>query len=468
MKKTSWIIEVLKAVRDDDLFLFQELTKEEFYEEYSLLILTEAIESAGKELIIFLIEEHLSRKEFLQEAAMQIMYGKRRELKGLVYFLTKKGANRTKAQEDVVNIKNFLASGNITEMDIAIYNGITPQRYALYLAILKKPMLVKSFASDFLRANGSLLYKAAEAGIVSSCMNLVNKGAGDIDNIYTALATAVYMRKIKTQRYLISRGGIYYDARRRAVLWAIIAEDVNAIERIIYADITSEEYDDRLTGWQEEYRDLKAISLLKKDRDLPIDIYALLLSVELDKPNVIKHLIIEGVDIHYDDDLALRLAVMNENIEILRLIIDESETDIIGKIKILYNEEKTQIIEYLLKSGIAVNLTKDESVILLAKKGNPKMIDKIVKEDKNALLRCGKQALKVAIANGHLDVIKTLASYGIEPDESAVLEAAKTGNLKAIKLLYKKGMNLHANNDAAYNIAVVKGFSEVAIFIRKH
>ena len=106
-------------------------------------------------------------------------------------------------------------------------------------------------------------------------------------------------------------------------------------------------------------------------------IYALYLASREGYLEAVKYLVENGVDIHYNDDVTLKVSAMGGYLN---------------------------IVKYLVEKGANVNAHNTEALIAAAEKGHYDVVKYLV--DTGAIVN--DRALKVAIKHGHYDIIEFL------------------------------------------------------------
>ena len=146
------------------------------------------------------------------------------------------------------------------------------------------------------------------------------------------------------------------------------------------------------------------------------------------------------VDIHADDDYALRWAAEKGHFE---------------------------IVKFLVENGANIHADGDSALCLAAEEGHFKIVKFLIKNGAD-IHAIGDYALCVAAENGHFKVVKFLLENGANihaRDDHALCWAAEKGHFKIVKFLVENGADIHARDDCALRWAAQNGHFEIVKFL---
>jgi uncharacterized protein len=155
---------------------------------------------------------------------------------------------------------------------------------------------------------------------------------------------------------------------------------------------------------------------------------------------------------------ALHLAVASNNLEMVRLLVENgSPVDarngngrtpaviaVFGLHRWWRNEEKPEILEFLLKNGAEYTL------LIAATRGDEARVREILRADPsraNAADPCWRRPLSGATSNGHTSIVRLLLEHGADPNAKEAVcqggyslhQAAWKGFKEIVELLLEKG-----------------------------
>ena len=153
---------------------------------------------------------------------------------------------------------------------------------------------------------------------------------------------------------------------------------------------------------------------------------------------LIKNLVMQGADIHADQDHALRTAVANGHLE---------------------------IVKYLHKNGADIHAEQDHALRIAAENGHLDIVKYLHKKptDINTLL--------VAVGHGHLKIVKYLYENSADihaKNDHALGTAVGHGHLEIVKYLHENGADIHAKNDHALVSAATNGHLEIVKYLHEN
>lgn len=174
----------------------------------------------------------------------------------------------------------------------------------------------------------------------------------------------------------------------------------------------------------------------------------------LDQPNlsrfaraghlpVVQYLIEHGVNVHAEDDAALRLASMNGRLAVVQCLIEH---------------------------GANVHAKNDWALYTASSGGHSAVVQCLVKCGANVHAKNG-EALRAASLHGHLPVVKCLIEYGANvhalSDWSIVL-ASEHGHLPVVQYLLDHGANAHRWGAWLLQVVHTKGYVDVGRLLTRH
>jgi cytohesin len=174
-------------------------------------------------------------------------------------------------------------------------------------------------------------------------------------------------------------------------------------------------------------------------------------SLVAEKPERVRQVDVVG-------NAALHLAVASNNLEMVRLLVENgSPVDarngngrtpaiiaLFGLHRWWRNEEKPEILEFLLKNGAEYTL------LIAATRGDASRVREILNADPsraNAADPCWRRPLSGATSNGHTNIVRLLLEHGADPNAKEAVcqggyslhQAAWKGFKEIVELLLEKG-----------------------------
>jgi ankyrin repeat protein len=180
-------------------------------------------------------------------------------------------------------------------------------------------------------------------------------------------------------------------------------------------------HDEEAMGFACEYGHVEIVKLLLEN-GADID-GALLCSSFNGRFETVKFLIKYGVDIHEEDEKALRYASSN-------LIFEGKEENEEMRVESLYASFKT--VKVLIENGANIHAKDNEALINASRDGNFKTVKFLIENGANIYAR----------------------------NNEALINASRNGNFKTVKFLIENGANIYARNNGSINIAFVNRHSE--------
>lgn len=237
------------------------------------------------------------------------------------------------------------------------------------------------------------------------------------------------------------------------------------------------------------------------------------IAVEFGKLDIIKYLVGAGIDIHYNNNTALKNAAYNNNLEVVKYLVEMGANvnainndgsgiltgyvkdinmfkylveiganiniiDNSGKSVLMYHIEKGKnfdIINYLLEKDVIINL--DEILLMsLLNKYNFEIVKRVFKHYLykwfgiidikigtrmdiirmviDLGIRIHRNDWKIEIQNNtdyDLDVLKSLTQSNVTLNKEHILcTAVKNNNFEMVKCLVENGVDIHTDNEFAF------------------
>ena len=119
-----------------------------------------------------------------------------------------------------------------------------------------------------------------------------------------------------------------------------------------------------------------------------------------------------GFDIHYGDDLALRLASDNNHLKVVKYLV-ESGANIHAEndyaLRFASRDGNLEVVKYLLEHGANIHAKDDYALRMASEKGHLEVVKCLIEHGANIYSNYD-YALRWASRNGHLDVVNYLES----------------------------------------------------------
>jgi ankyrin repeat protein len=166
----------------------------------------------------------------------------------------------------------------------------------------------------------------------------------------------------------------------------------------------------------------------------------------------VKELDVQGVDLHYQKDKAIKLSLVNGHLQVLKYLsgrgADLEQLDI-GMVLDLV-EGKTAKKDEMYEAILDGNLEKVKELV-----------------ENGAVIE--SQYFYQACGEGQLEIVRYMVQEGFDflvEDSFGLLQASKLGQLEVVKYLVELGSDIHAVQDRAFRHADQNGHFEVAHYLR--
>ncbi|AGF84868.1 repeat protein [Moumouvirus goulette] len=134
-----------------------------------------------------------------------------------------------------------------------------------------------------------------------------------------------------------------------------------------------------------------------------------------------------------------------------------------------YNEDKYNIIKYLIQNGVDIQVRNNEALIHACSE-SLKIVKLLVENGANINAK-NNEPLDEACSEGKIDIVKYLVEKGANihaENGKALISACFGGHLNVVKYLVKNGANIHANNDRALEVASKYDYKKIVNFLVKN
>lgn len=167
---------------------------------------------------------------------------------------------------------------------------------------------------------------------------------------------------------------------------------------------------------------------------------ALELAVENEYLSVVKYLVSLGVDIHEKEDRALFISVKNNNLEIIEFIVSINPSVLLNAALLFACEEKNfNLVKHLVSQGADIHYNNDEPLIRsittsIYTSENLELIKYLVSFGVDIHVHNELPLLRAAIS-GNLELVKFWISQGAIVSYDIIYESARNGNRNVFDFL---------------------------------
>lgn len=159
------------------------------------------------------------------------------------------------------------------------------------------------------------------------------------------------------------------------------------------------------------------------------------------RPEIIEYLLQSGIDVHANDDNALKRAT---TIDAIRLLLDHGANIHAGNDTALINavqNNKIEIVQLLLNYGADIHAQNEYALRMACSNvGHTKMVEYLLSQ--GAIIRNDIFGpMYNAVIHSNTEIVKILASHGAVISDLELLEACESGRTGLVKLLVELGAN---------------------------
>jgi len=190
--------------------------------------------------------------------------------------------------------------------------------------------------------------------------------------------------------------------------------------------------------------------------------------------DAVKYLVKKGAQLNsknYYDSTAVELAVLADNGEIVKFLVQKGAEDDLSNLLMLavrYGKELTESVKVLVNLGADVNKvcqhTKDTMLIIAAQKNHMEIVKILLEKGADSQVDCksrfwclGKDTLIYAANFGNLDIVKLLLAKGANINvqdkigNTPLMMAARNGYETVTQYLLDQGAHVNLINNKGYS-----------------
>ena len=162
---------------------------------------------------------------------------------------------------------------------------------------------------------------------------------------------------------------------------------------------------------------------------------------------IVKLLLIHNVNIHANNDQALRCASGHGHLEVVKLLLDNGadvHADNDQALRCASHHGHLEVVKLLLIYNANVHANNNEALIQASKKNHSEIVKLLLVHGADIHAN-DNQALKEASYSGHLEVVKVLLKYKANVhanDNEALTQASKKKHAEVVKLLLSHGAKI--------------------------
>lgn len=292
---------------------------------------------------------------------------------------------------------------------------------------------------------------------------LVTKGV-DHDVLNTYLIEVVkreqYPLQLQTVTYLVESGADIHVDSDETLMHAVDNNNIKLVQYIIDkgVNVNTENGAALTIACENRHEDMVQYLL---SRGCTVNEESMKTSVKLGDIDILKHLIQWGGDVHMNDDVLVKHAVVADKLEMLKYLVS---------IGCRVNKYVDELLEKTLKKGYWnmfrflisnwANAHQINACMILATERGKLNAVKFLHSKGGNIRECNDRCLMIAAEKGHLSIIKYLQSKGVDikiQDNEALMMAAKGGHNNIIQYLLLNGANICARNRLIIKYAIQSG-----------
>jgi hypothetical protein len=129
---------------------------------------------------------------------------------------------------------------------------------------------------------------------------------------------------------------------------------------------------------------------------------------------------------------------------------------------------KLETWEWIISQGINIHADNEYALRRFADNGHIDVVKFLVENGAN-IHADDDEALRLSASIGHIDVVKFLVENGADIhaiDDWALQLSAENGHIDVVKFLLENGADIHARNDYALSLSAENGHTEVAEYLK--
>ena len=184
---------------------------------------------------------------------------------------------------------------------------------------------------------------------------------------------------------------------------------------------------------------------------------ALINAISHGKLEIVKYLITQGADIHYQNYAPLRCASCTGDFAIVVYLIEHgANINNSEALKGASSNGHLEIVKYLVKHGAKIDSNESEPLRYASQYGHFSVVKHLVENGAN-IHAVDEYAVRYASGNGHLNVVKYLTQHGADitaHDNHSLIYASSKGYLSVVKYLVANGADIHDQNNLALRSAI--------------
>ena len=128
------------------------------------------------------------------------------------------------------------------------------------------------------------------------------------------------------------------------------------------------------------------------------------------------------------------------------------------------NNGHLYIVKLLVKNGVDIHTNEDMALRYSAEENHLEIV-KFLVESGADIHACSEYALRTSAEKGHLEIVKFLVESGANKLDLALRLSSRNGHTKIVKFLVESGADIHADSDYALRYSLRYGYLEIAKFL---